>query len=771
MRKHLVLPSAVFVVFALGVFGAANGDVRPRSARVALPGADPFPPEMTHRLWEAWQAQGKPVYSKHRRPDGLPRYLNRLILEANPYLQLHAEQPVDWYPWTAETLARAKRENKPIFLSIGYASCHWCHVMAEESFDDEGIATLLNREFVSIKVDREERPDVDAVYVAAVQRLTGNAGWPLSVFLTPDGEPFYGGTYFPPRDRDGRPGLKRVLETVLLTWKAEAERAKEAASSLRAVLSSTQPVPGEVKDEAVLRRAAAQLAKLFDAEHGGFGRAPKFPQPHVLQFLLRYGQRSGDKAAFHMVTFTLERMARGGIDDLIGGGFHRYSTDSAWRVPHFEKMLYDQAGLALAYLEAARATQSIEPLSTAVDILQYVLRNLQDPAGGFYAAQDARSGTAEGAYYMWTRDEILRALGAEDGPWVADFFGLPSDPTVRTPLHIPLAPDQFLRQRGMRVDSFARKLASARAALLAVRDQRPRPAVDEKLITAWNGWMIAALSEAASQLDDSKYLQAATRAAERVLKDLQAQGQLWRSLYRGKRSLPGFLDDYAFLAFGLHRLYEASGNIRWLEEAERLLDELLRRFDEPTSGNLRYAQAGQEPPLPVVWNLEDAALPAAQSVAALELLRMGHLLQKRRYTERAEVLLRANGADVSRAPTAYTFLLQAIEFALGPRQEIVIVGPTDGNDTKALRRTVARAFLPRAVVVHYQPGDRRTERLLPFVSKQTMRGGKATAYVCENFYCKLPTNDAAELGAQLAGLQAPPATPRSEPEPALLPKL
>lgn len=711
------------------------------------------------------------MHSKHRRTDGSPQYLNRLILEANPYLQLHAQQPVDWYPWGQEALARAKRQNKPIFLSIGYASCHWCHVMAEESFDDEQIATLLNREFVSIKVDREERPDVDTAHIAAVQRLTGNAGWPLTVFLTPDGEPFYGGTYFPPRDRDGRPGLPRVLDTVLRTWKTGHEQAVEAAASLRAALSSAQPAPGEVKDEAVLRRAAAQFAKLFDAEHGGFGGAPKFPQPHVLQFLLRYGQRSGDKAALHMVTFTLERMARGGIDDLIGGGFHRYSTDPAWRVPHYEKMLYDQAGLTIAYLEASRATHSIEPLSAAVDILQYVLRDLQDPAGGFYAAQDARSGGVEGAYYLWTRDEILRALGPGDGPWVADFFGLPPDPTARAPLYIPIPPDQFLRQRGLSVDVFARKLASARAALMAVRDQRPRPARDEKLITAWNGWMIAALAEAAAQLEDPKYLQAATRAAERVLRELQAEGHLWRSLYRGQRSVPGFLDDYAFLAFGLHRLYEASGNLRWLEEADRLLGEMLRRFDDPSSGNLRYAVSWQNPPLPAVWNLEDAALPAARSVAALEFLRMGHLLQKRQYIERAEVLLRANGADVSRAPTAYAFLLQAIEFALGPRQEIVIVGQPEAGDTKALRRTVARTFLPRALIVHYQPGDKRTETLLPFVAKQTMKGGKATAYVCENFSCKLPTNDAAELGSQLAALQGPPPTPRSVPTPAALPKL
>lgn len=761
-KRPTVLVPFLFAVTVLG------SGARGASLPIALPGANPMPRELQQKLWAAWQAAGKPVHSQHRNAEGGPRYLNRLMLEPNPYLQLHAQQPVDWYPWGAEAIGRAKREGKPIFLSIGYATCHWCHVMAAETFDNEVIAEILNRDFICIKVDREERPDLDTAYVAAVQRLTGNAGWPLTVFLTPSGDPFYGGTYFPPEDRGGRVGMKRVLQTVRSSWRQDREHAAEAGASLRAALVSALPVPAEV-DATVLRRAGVHFAKLFDAQHGGFGRAPKFPQPHVLQFLLRYGQRYGDAAATAMVTKTLEHMGRGGIVDLIGGGIHRYATDAAWRVPHYEKMLYDQAGMAIAYLEASRAARSIEGLSIASDIFEYVLRELQLPEGGFAAAQDAQSGGKEGAFYLWTRDEIVRALGAQEGAWVADFFGLVESSPGPAPLWIPVPPDQFIGQRGLTQKEFVRRIGQARAALRAVRDQRPRPAIDGKLVTAWNGWMIAALAEGGMQLEKEDYVSAASRAAERILRDLYAEGLLWRSWYQGRRSVPAFLDDYAYLAFGLHRLYEATGEARWLREADRLLGEMLRRFDDPASGSLRYAALDWDRSVPSVWSLEDAALPAAQSVAALALLRMGHLLQKKSYWERGEVLLRANGADVSKAPTAYAFLLQAIDFALGPRAEVVIVGAARAAETQALRRAVGRAFLPRALIVPYQPGDATTEELLPFVKKQPPKEGKPTAYVCQNFTCNFPTTEVPKLLEQLAGLQAPVPTPRSEPQPKPLP--
>lgn len=767
---RIVQSEAIFCLFVAAILFLARPVSASANPSIALPGAPPLPARLQEKLWAAWVEAGQPLHSRHRRGDGRPRYLNRLMLEANPYLQLHAQNPVDWYPWGEQALQRAKEEGKPIFLSIGYASCHWCHVMAEESFDDEEVAELLNRSFVCVKVDREERPDVDAAYVAAVQRLTGSAGWPLTVFLTPSGDPFYGGTYFPPEDREGRVGLKRVLRTVEATWKQQREQSVEAATSLRAALVAAHPLPGEAKEEATLRRAAVQLAKLFDAQHGGFGQPPKFPQPHVLQFLLRYGQRSGDQAAVKMATFTLEQMARGGIADLLGGGFHRYATDAAWRVPHFEKMLYDQAGLALAYLEASRLTQSIEGLSTASDIFAYVLRELQLPGGGFAAAQDAQSGGREGAYYLWTREEVLRALGSVEGPWVADFFGLTEATAAPVPLYIPLPPEEFIRRRGMTQQDFIRKIAAARSALLAVRSQRPKPALDGKLVTAWNGWMIAALARGGAQLEQAEYIQAARQAAERILTELYTGGVLFRSWYRGKRSVPGFLDDYAFLAYGLHELYEATGEIRWLREADRLLSEMLQRFDEPASGALRYSGKDADPTVPRVWMLEDAALPAAQSVAAFELLRMGHLLHKRDYWERAEVLLRANGSDVSKAPSAYTFLLQAIDFALGPRAEIVIVGSPEDQDAKALRRAVARAFLPRAVLVAYRPGDAATEQTLPFVKKQTQKNGKPTVYVCQNFTCGFPVTDVPKLLEQLAPLQRPLPTPGTQPQPKPLPQ-
>lgn len=749
MMRRTCLCALVVAVLALVLPAAAA------TPSASLPAAKPFAADLASRLWEAWERAGQPVHSRYRQADGKPRYLNRLILEANPYLQLQAQQPVDWFPWGDEALRRARAENKPIFLSIGYSTCHWCHVMAEESFDNEDIARALNRDFVCIKVDREERPDIDAVYIAAVQRLTGNSGWPLTVFLTPDGEPFYGGTYFPPQDRGSLPGMTRLLATIAATWKDKREATLQAAASLRDALRSAGPLPGGTLDELVLRRGAAHAAQLFDATHGGFGKAPKFPQPHIVQFLLRYAARTGDRGARHMALFTLQRMNQGGIQDLLGGGFHRYATDAAWRLPHYEKLLCDQATVARAYLEAVRVTRSAEYVSPALDIFTYVLRDLRAPQGAFYTAEDARSGGEEGGFYRWSRAEVVQALGQEDGAWVADFFGLPAD-NSRLPLFIQEPAENFIRQRGMTTQTFAAKILRARAALLAVRNQRPRPARDEKILAGWNGLMIAALAEAGAQWNKAEYLDAARQAASWILAHMQPGGQLRHGWYRGTAGSPAVLEDYAYLAFGLAQLFEATGEARWLEESERLVDAMLRALWLPERKTLRYTAAAQAGGLVAEpWPLEDAALPAPHSVAAYVLLRLGHLRQNPVYSQRGHDILDANSGDIAKAPTAYTFALHALDFALGPRQEIVVVGPRQRQDTVALWKTVQQAYLPRAITVLHDPDDVQAAKLLPFLARQPMQRGKATAYVCQNFTCKLPATSVEELLPQLEALQQP----------------
>ncbi len=724
----------------------------PQLLPIELPGAKAFPLTLTQELWRAWEAAGKPIHSRYRRADGRPKYLNRLILEANPYLQLHAQNPVDWYPWGDEAFRRAQKENKPVFLSIGYSTCHWCHVMERESFDNEEIARILNGDFVCIKVDREERPDIDAVYIAAVQRLMGNAGWPLTVFLTPEGEPFYGGTYFPPEDSPGRPGIKRLLETVKGSWKNQQGAARQAASSLRDVLRSSGPQPGGSLDEVVLRRAAVHLTQLFDATNGGFGKAPKFPQPHIVQFLLRYYARTGDQAARHMALFTLRRMGQGSIRDFLGGGFHRYATDAAWRVPHYEKMLVDQATIARAYVEAGLAMPSAEYIGVANDIFQYVLQDLRAPAGAFYAAEDAQSGGEEGGYYLWSRAEIVKAVGAEDGSWVADILGLPADNT-RLPLAVSMSAEELLRERGMSQQTLLNKMQKARSALLAARSQRPRPSRDEKILAGWNGLMVAALAEAGARWGKAEYVDAATRAAAWILEQMQVDGRLHRSWYRGQLGSRGYLEDYAYLALGLFELFQATGEARWLRETDRMLAEMLRLFWDKQRNTLRYHGSDQPDLVAPPWPLEDAAVPAAHSVAADVLLRFGHLTQKKLYQEAGHDVLRANAADMAKAPTAYAYALLALDFALGPRQEIVVVGPRQREDTKTLWKTVQQTYLPRAVTVLHDPEDGAKRTLLPFLARQPMQGGKATAYVCENFTCKLPVTDPGKLVEQLAALQ------------------
>ncbi len=713
------------------------GSVAAETPLLRLPGAPAFSPELQARLRRA--AAAAPLAQQatpHRNPDGTPRYVNRLALAPTPYLQEHAFNPVNWYPWGKEAFAVAQREGKPIFLSIGFFACHWCRIMAQGSFDDPAIAEMINRDFVAIHVDREERPDVDALYTAALQKMAGRSGWPLNIFLTPDGEPLSGDTYLAPEEIDGRPALPALLHKTRQAWQSNREgeiaRAKGVVEKLRQI-----PDPSErLLDPTIINRAGAQLAMLYDAQNGGFGKQPKFPQVHTLQFLLRYWQRSGDEVALGMVTTTLDRMSRGAITDLIGGGMHRYTSDAAWRVPNYEKMLYDQALDARIYIEAFRATRNPVFNSAAREILTYALRDLKSAEGAFYSAEVTDINSAEDTYYTWTRSEIITALGAKDGPWVADFFGLPEG-SERGPLSIPVPAEEFMKTHQIGQRDFIETMAKARAGLFALRKQRPRPVRDEKIMTGWNGLMIAALADASLSMHNPQYEAAARHTAEFILTKLQKNGRLMRSMYRGVVSdTPAFLDDYAYLILGLHQLYEATLETRWLIECERLTRTMVDLFKNPGFKNLRFSASDHEILVARIEALEDTALPAGESVAAYELLRIGHLVKNLDFTTRGRALLSTNYDDVSQAPSAYTFLLVAEDFILGPGQEIVIAASAADQKVKDVVATIFDTYLPRALVIFHGANDAPLERLLPFLREQKLASETLSIFICQNYECE-----------------------------------
>ncbi|HXQ24683.1 MAG TPA: thioredoxin domain-containing protein [Candidatus Acidoferrales bacterium] len=739
----------------LVVAGATIADEPTPVASIQLPGAPGFGADLQSRLRAAWAAQaaGHRAHIEHVNADGSPRYINRLIFSSSPYLQQHALNPVNWYAWGDEAFAAATRENKPIFLSIGYSTCHWCHVMERECFENEVIARLLNQHFIAIKVDREERPDIDNVYVEAVQHMTGGAGWPLTVFLTPDRQPFYGGTYFPPDDRYGQPGLPKLLTTLADAWTTKHEQVLQASADLMRSLQQPTTAAAASLNVDTLRIAYEQMARGFDATNGGFGHAPKFPQAHMLQFLLRYWQRSHEAHALDMVEATLDHMARGGIHDQLGGGFHRYSTDATWTVPHYEKMLYDQAINVRAYLEAYQATGAARDAEVARDVFGYVLRDLAAPEGGFYTAEDADSDGAEGRFYVWSRADVVAAIGNDAGPLIADFYGLTGNeaPAGKSgPLSIPVPAAEFAAQHGMTADAFQTTLRAARQTLLAARARRARPLRDEKIITAWNGLMISSLAYGSTVLGEPQYAVAAARAADFILSHVQRNGRLLRSFRNAPSATPGYLDDYAFLMLGLTDLYAATFDVRWLREADRLGRDMLRLFADPANGSLRYGAGDAEHLIAGSDETDDAALPAAQSVAALVLLRLGRLTMNDAFESRGRALLTSGSPDVAKAPTAHTEMLMALDFALGPTKEIVVAGAPDADGTRALLAAVRRRYLPRSVIALHAPNDGAIEALVPFLKQQTMINDQPTVYVCEHYVCKLPTNDPGKVETLLA---------------------
>jgi uncharacterized protein YyaL (SSP411 family) len=674
-------------------------------------------------------------------------HTNRLAGQSSPYLLQHAHNPVDWYPWGDEAFEEAARQNKPVFLSIGYSSCHWCHVMEHESFSQEDVAAILNEHFISIKVDREERPDVDAIYMTAVQLMTGSGGWPLSVFLTPARKPFYGGTYFPPDDRYGRPGFKSLLRNISQAWTTRrADIDSDAVRLTGAVQQALQAGPAEdmSPSPALLNEAAATLARSYDTAWGGFGGAPKFPPAGALAFLLRRHSETGDSATLAIVTHTLQAMARGGMYDQVGGGFHRYSVDARWLVPHFEKMLYDSALLARVYTEAWQVTREPFYRRIATETLDYVLRDMTGPEGGFYSAQDADSEGVEGKFYVWSRDELLDALGDKTGALMADFFGASEKGNFEghNILNEPVPRAEFAASRGLTPDALAESIDAARAILLHTRNRRIPPLTDDKVITAWNGMMIASMARAGAAFDEPRYTVAAERAAGFVATTLTHDGRLHRS-WRGNVIGPqGFLDDYAHMALAHIDLYETTFDPSHLVRAQQLLDVLHRDFRNGDTPGYVFAPTNRTDLLAASRPMTDGAIPSGNAIAMTAMFRLYRLTGKADLQERADAILSAITLSAGRRPRSFAYALIAMEFMISSPRELVLVGAKEHAATQAFLRAIRSRFLPSAVIAWGPgaPADSAAD-VIPLLKDRTSVDGQPALYVCEGFACRQPITD------------------------------
>ncbi|UCD83584.1 MAG: thioredoxin domain-containing protein [Deltaproteobacteria bacterium] len=668
---------------------------------------------------------------------------NHLAGETSPYLLQHADNPVDWYPWGDEALNRARNEDKPILLSIGYSACHWCHVMAHECFENENIARLMNDNFINIKVDREERPDLDTVYLEAVQAMTGRGGWPLTVFLTPEGKPFFGGTYFPPEDRHGIPGFPRVLKTVVDAYHNRRRDIERTVGQLLAVMSRTIGTgTSEPLTEDTLDRAYSVLKQDFDRENGGFGNAPKFPQPMTLEFLLRYFHRTQDSAALEMVELTLEKMARGGIYDQIGGGFHRYATDANWLIPHFEKMLYDNALLSRVYLSAYLVTGKQLYRTIAEETLNYVLREMTDPQGGFYSTQDADSEGVEGKYYLWTAQEIAELAG-KDFKTVYDYFGVTPE-------------GNFEGRNILHVTNDAEPDASSitgqvKAELLKSREQRVRPGRDEKVLTSWNGLMLSSLAEAACVLDRNDYLAAAVASGTFLINSMIADGHLEHTYMDGKSGIDGYLQDYTFVIDGLLTLHQATFGGEWLRYAVRLTEIMIEQFWDETTGTLYDSSEKHQDLFVRPKNMFDGAIPSGSSAATLILLKLARITDNEHLKRISEQLLKTMRESMSRHPLGFSNWLCALDFYLSAPKEIAIIGQRDHPSTSDLLHTLYSTWLPNKVIAACDPGDPNPVSGLKLLENKQMVGDRPTVYVCKRYTCQAPVTDPASLDAQLRG--------------------
>lgn len=688
--------------------------------------------------------------------------MNQLAKEKSPYLLEHAQNPVDWYPWNDEAFAKASRQNKPIILSIGYSTCHWCHVMQRESFENSEIAALMNEHFVSIKVDREERPDIDQVYMASVTAMTGHGGWPLTVFLTPDKKPFYGGTYFPPYAKWGSPGFRDLLQSIADAWQTKQDdvlsSSRELVDLLRRRFSATQPSDETMMSEELLELMYGRLRSQFDVTYGGFGQAPKFPMGHTLSLLLRYWQRTGEESALEMAVETLRSMAHGGIFDQLGGGFHRYSTDQAWHVPHFEKMLYDQAILVRAYGEAFQATGDMFFADIARRVLDYVLKELTDPSGGFYCAQDADSldpegHKREGAFYVWGTDEIEQVLADEKAAAVVSYyFGLRKegnaleDPhgefTGKNILSVSYSIEDTAGHFQLEADRVLAIIKNAKSQLLERRGHRPSPHLDDKVMTDWNGLMISAFAFASQVLEDDHYLAAARKAADFILKTLvDPQGRLLHRYRDGQAGILATLEDYSFFIAGLLDVYEATGEVRYMTNAKILTDQMLKLFEDGTNGGF-FMTGSDAPELFVrVKETYDGALPSGNSAALLLLLRMYHLTTNEIYRESVQRAFGCFSKQVSLHPEAYGVFLSAFDFFLGPVDEIILSGEENNSDYQKMRRMVYNGFRPNkvvAVVPREHALKEEAAQMVPILKEKFSAGNAPQFYLCRDRVCSLP---------------------------------
>lgn len=684
-----------------------------------------------------------------------PKHTNRLIDETSPYLLQHAHNPVDWYPWGEEALNLAKELDKPILLSIGYSACHWCHVMERESFENEEIAAIMNKHYINIKVDREERPDLDEIYMSAVQIMTGSGGWPMTVFLTPDRKPFYGGTYFPPDDRYGRPGFPKLLVAVKDAYQNKRadidEQAEKLVSHINQI-SNPESVDDLLLDDKIIEQAFYHYQNRFDSQHGGFGQAPKFPPGMGLILLLRYWKRSGNSRALHIVEFTLEKMARGGMYDQLGGGFHRYSTDEIWLVPHFEKMLYDNSLLTVAYLEAFQATSKPFYREVVEETLDYVLREMYNQQnGGFYSTQDADSEGVEGKFFVWTPGEVEQILGQADAKIFCDFYDVTDHGNFehQNILWVKTPADLYAKKIKIDQANLVNILNRCKKKLFEIRDKRIKPGLDDKILTSWNGLMIRSMGLAYQILGDLRYLEAAEKSAKFILTELvQKNGHLLRTHRAGKSHLNACLEDYSYFIAGLIELYQASFDPYWLREADRLNQIMISQFWDPQNGGFFFT--GKDYPELIVRSKSayDGATPSGASMAIHVLLRLAILLNQPDLIEKAKTTFSLYDHAMKTAPSGSAQMLCGVDFLIDTPKEIAIVGNPLSEQTQEILKDIHRRFVPNKVVALLNPNteDRqKIEELIPLLASKTSIDGKTTIYVCQNYACQLPTTDVGDL--------------------------
>jgi len=678
--------------------------------------------------------QGEP--KRERKP-------NRLIHEKSPYLLQHAYNPVDWYPWSEKAFEKARAQDKPVFVSIGYSSCHWCHVMEKESFDDEEVARLMNEAFICIKVDREERPDLDSAYMAVCQAMGRSCGWPLNIIMSPDKNPFFAASYIPKNGRFGLVGIIDLISQIKEIWRTRRSYLENLGNDTkRRIAIFEKRTLGKELGKDVLDDAYEKFVLIFDEQNGGFGHAPKFPTPHNLLFLLRYWNRTKEKTALTIVEKTLRAMRLGGIFDHVGFGFHRYSTDAEWLVPHFEKMLYDQALLALAYTEAYQATGAEKFKVTAKEVLEYVLRDLASPKGGFYAAEDADSEGEEGKFYLWTEEEIRKALPPEDADLAVRLFSVEAignfAEAVRKRngeniLHLARPLEQVASEWHLTLDELILRLGRIRNLLFEKRKKRVHPAKDDKVLVDWNGLMIAALARASQVFSEPRYLQAAVKAAGFILEKMKSEnGTLYHRYAKGEKAIDGFLDDYAFLVWGLLEIYEAYFEEAYLQAALELTKTMTSRFWDEKDGGFYFTAKGAETAVPQRKEVYDGALPSGNSVALLNLLRLALLTGDSAYEDMASRIMKLFSEDAQKAPAAHTFLLVGVDFAVGPASSVILVGTADEDGVQSMLEALKTGYLPKVVVSLRQPSKAGLgyEKI----------DGKATAYVCRDQTCMPPTN-------------------------------